>query len=158
MNEVIFKKCKKIFIEKLYDYDFPWIDLSKNSLIDQIFIKIFRVKNIQSKKYLSVKEEKIIDTYIDIINYIIIMLIQTEAKKIQNISHKQVIILYNNKIISIKRYLNDCLCIKTSPSIKDLLNKIWYLKSNKSISIERLQHISFKMIYKIILLSKIMNK
>ncbi|WP_185855455.1 nucleotide modification associated domain-containing protein [Blattabacterium cuenoti] len=144
--DLIFEKCKKLFLEKLEDYDLSWIFLKENSIIDQIFIKIFRIKNIKIKKSQSVIEEEIIDTYIDIINYIIILLIKLYVKKKQMekvINHNNIINLYNKKVEVIKNCMKNNLYKKKFSSIEDLFKEISYLKNHKEIffSYEKLKKV-----------------
>ncbi|WP_185867076.1 nucleotide modification associated domain-containing protein [Blattabacterium cuenoti] len=132
--DFIIQKCRKLFSEKLIDYGLSWKFLHNYSIIDQILIKIIRIKNIQLKGNQKIKEEKIIDTYIDIINYLIIILIKLDiyfTSNFNKISHHDVILIYNQKFISIKNYI-DCTNITFNKfSINDLLKNISYIKKNK---------------------------
>ncbi|WP_185877309.1 nucleotide modification associated domain-containing protein [Blattabacterium cuenoti] len=124
----IIKKCENIFLEKLKYYGLSWIILKNYSIIDQILIKIIRIKNINIKKSFSVKEEKIIDTYIDVINYLIIALIKIELKCEKKISNNNAIILYKKKIKTIKKLVK--IIENKNCSIDIILNKLLYLRKN----------------------------
>ncbi|AER40796.1 MAG: DUF1599 domain-containing protein [Flavobacteriales bacterium] len=134
--DFIIKRCKKIFEEKLKDYDFSWRVVKICSMIDQIFIKVFRIHNIQKRGSQKVEEEKIIDTYMDVINYIVITLIKLNINNEENISHPKVINLYNqqfNKINSNKKIVK-----REKLTINKILEYILYLKQKKEeISLEQ---------------------
>ncbi|WP_185862074.1 nucleotide modification associated domain-containing protein [Blattabacterium cuenoti] len=150
------QKCRKLFLIKLKDYDISWKFLKISSIIDQILIKVVRIKNIQFKGFQKVKEEKITDTYIDIINYIIIILIKLDVFFVLNfniISHDDVIFIYNKKLDKIKNLnINENFKYK---SINYIFEKILYLKKNeKKISLKKLEKFCFKMLTKTIFLLK----
>jgi len=75
--EQIIGQCEDIFIKKTKDYGTAWRVLRSISIVDQIYIKAFRIRTIQE-----VGEQKIGDDipgeFIGIINYSIIGLIQLE--------------------------------------------------------------------------------
>ncbi|WP_185861202.1 nucleotide modification associated domain-containing protein [Blattabacterium cuenoti] len=154
----IIKECRKLFLGKLKDYGLSWKFFHNSSIIDQILIKVIRIKNIQSKGYQIIKEEKITDTYIDIINYLIIILIKLDISFISNfhkISHHDVIFIYHNKLKKIKSYTNRIYIQKTENqfSINHILENILYLKKNKEkIIFEDLEKFCFEILVKIIFL------
>ncbi|WP_185857886.1 nucleotide modification associated domain-containing protein [Blattabacterium cuenoti] len=157
MNSIdfIIQKCRKLFLEKLKDYGLSWKFFHNNSIIDQILIKIIRIKNIESKGYQKVKNEIIIDTYIDIINYLLILLIKLDIFFISNfhkISNNDVISIYNKKWDQIKNYTNFCCMNKilNKFSINHFLDKILFLKQNPEI--KELEKFCFKILTQIILL------
>jgi hypothetical protein len=69
--------CKEIFIKKTTDYGTAWRVLRTISVIDQIFIKAQRIKNLQETKVQMVSDD-IASEFKGIINYGIIGLIQLE--------------------------------------------------------------------------------
>jgi len=73
----VIKKCEDIFLKKTVDYGTAWRVLRPISIVDQIYIKAYRIRTIQE-----VGEQKIGDDipgeFIGIINYSIIGLIQLE--------------------------------------------------------------------------------
>ncbi len=71
----VIEKCKDVFIKKTRDYGTAWRVLRTISVVDQIFIKALRIKNIQEKKAQLV-EDDISSEFLGIINYAIIGLIQ----------------------------------------------------------------------------------
>jgi Nucleotide modification associated domain 1 len=67
--------CKDIFIKKASDYGTAWRVLRHLSVVDQIFIKAQRIKNLQEKKVQLVVDD-IEGEFRGIINYGVIGLIQ----------------------------------------------------------------------------------
>ncbi len=68
-------QCKDLFVKKASDYGTSWRVLRPISIVDQIYIKAWRIRQIQEKG-----EQKIADSieseFIGIVNYGIIALIQ----------------------------------------------------------------------------------
>ncbi|WP_341655306.1 DUF1599 domain-containing protein [Blattabacterium cuenoti] len=158
-DDLIIYKCRKLFLEKLKDYGVSWNFFHNYSIIDQILMKIVRIKNIQLKGYQKIKEEKIIDTYIDIVNYLIIILIKFEICSTSHfhkkISNNDVIFIYNKKWNKIKNYI-DCMD-KTfiQFSINNVLKNIFFLKKKKeNILFKELEQFCFKILVEIIFLLK----
>ncbi|WP_341654871.1 DUF1599 domain-containing protein [Blattabacterium cuenoti] len=158
-DDLIIYKCRKLFLEKLKDYGVSWKFFHNYSIIDQILMKIVRIKNIQLKGYQKIKEEKIIDTYIDIVNYLIIILIKFEICSTSHfhkkISNNDVIFIYNKKWNKIKNYI-DCMD-KTfiQFSINNVLKNIFFLKKKKeNILFKELEQFCFKILVEIIFLLK----
>ncbi|WP_238784397.1 DUF1599 domain-containing protein [Blattabacterium cuenoti] len=154
--DLIIQKCRKLFLSKLKYYDVSWKYLKHSSMTDQILIKVIRIKNIESKGYQEVKEEKIIDTYIDVINYIIIMLIKLDVffvLNINKISHNDVIRLYNEKF----KKITNCICTNVyvfkNQSISSILDKMLSLKKEISfLSFQKLEGFYFQILIETILL------
>jgi hypothetical protein len=69
--------CKDIFLQKTKDYGTAWRVLRPISIVDQIFIKAQRIKNLQEKKVQLVVDD-IDGEFIGIINYGVIGLMQLE--------------------------------------------------------------------------------
>jgi len=69
------KDCKTIFLKKTNDYGTAWRVLRTISVVDQIFIKALRIRNIQSLSEQKVDDD-ITSEFIGIINYGVIGLIQ----------------------------------------------------------------------------------
>ncbi|WP_341664756.1 DUF1599 domain-containing protein [Blattabacterium cuenoti] len=158
-DDLIIHKCRKLFLEKLKDYGISWKFFHNYSIIDQILMKIVRIKNIQSKGYQKIKEEKITDTYIDIVNYLIIILIKFEFCSTSHfhkkISNNDVIFIYNKKLKKIKNYI-DCMD-KTfiQFSINNVFKNILFLKKKKEkILFKELEEFCFKTLIEIIFLLK----
>jgi ribosomal protein L24 len=75
-NDVI-KQCRDIFIKKTKDYGTAWRVLRTISVIDQIYIKAYRIRTIQEKGEQKIGDD-IVAEFIGIINYSIIGLVQLE--------------------------------------------------------------------------------
>ncbi|MCB0699988.1 MAG: DUF1599 domain-containing protein [Chitinophagales bacterium] len=75
----IVAQCKDLFVKKAADYGTSWRVLRPISIVDQIYIKAWRIRQIQEKG-----EQKIADSieseFIGIVNYGIIALIQYAMK------------------------------------------------------------------------------
>ena len=73
----IIEICKDIYLKKSKDYGSAWRILRAPSLTDQIFIKAQRIRSIQEKNEMKIKEN-IDGEFIGIINYCIMAIIQLE--------------------------------------------------------------------------------
>ncbi len=69
------ERCKEIFLKKTIDYGTAWRVLRTISVVDQIFIKALRIRNIQSLTERKVDDD-VVSEFIGIINYGVIGLIQ----------------------------------------------------------------------------------
>lgn len=67
--------CKDIFLKKTKDYGTSWRVLRTISVIDQIYIKALRIRNLQEIKTQKVADD-IPSEFIGILNYAVIGLIQ----------------------------------------------------------------------------------
>lgn len=76
----IIRQCEEIFIKKTKDYGTSWRVLRSISIIDQIYIKAQRIRNIQEMGLQKVENvgDDIRSEFVGIINYSIIGLIQME--------------------------------------------------------------------------------
>lgn len=68
-------QCRQIFEAKLKDYGPAWRILRPESLTDQIFIKVSRIRNLETKGNARVNEG-IIPEFVGIVNYAIVGQIQ----------------------------------------------------------------------------------
>lgn len=144
--DFLMKKCEELFKEKLKVYDLSWKEIQISSIIDQIFIKVVRIKNIQERGFQEVEEEKVIDTFIDVINYIVITLIKLNIDFKKKVSHSEVMNIYIQKFYKIKELYNDN-SQKESISIENLLEEILYLKQKETkILYKKLENICLKML------------
>lgn len=71
--------CKIVFAQKIVDYGSSWRIFRLSSLVDQIFIKAFRIRTLQEKKTQKVSDP-VVSEFIGIVNYGIIMLIQNKIQ------------------------------------------------------------------------------
>lgn len=78
--DIIVKECEDIFLHKTKDYGTAWRVLRSISIIDQVYIKAQRIRNIQETGQQKVGNigDDIRSEFIGIINYSIIGLIQLE--------------------------------------------------------------------------------
>jgi hypothetical protein len=76
----VIKNCKEIFLKKTKDYGTSWRVLRTISVVDQIFIKALRIRNIQELKEQKVSDD-IASEFIGIINYGAIGLVQLQLNK-----------------------------------------------------------------------------
>jgi len=76
----IIEQCEEIFLKKTRDYGTAWRVLRNISIVDQIYIKAQRIRNIQETGEQKVEKlgDDIRSEFIGIINYSIIGLIQME--------------------------------------------------------------------------------
>jgi len=98
--------CKTIFLKKTNDYGTAWRVLRTISVVDQIFIKALRIRNIQSLSEQKVDDD-IISEFIGIINYGAIGLIQLRLNNpvVEELSVKQASDLYDKAILETKNVL-----------------------------------------------------
>ena len=78
--DVVVKECEEIFLKKTRDYGTAWRVLRAISIVDQVYIKAQRIRNIQETGEQKVENigDDIRSEFIGIINYSIIGLIQLE--------------------------------------------------------------------------------
>ncbi len=68
-------RCKDLYIKKVADYGTSWRVLRPISIVDQIYIKAWRIRQIQENKTQLI-DDSIESEFIGIVNYAIIALIQ----------------------------------------------------------------------------------
>ena len=71
----IVAQCKDLFVKKASDYGTSWRVLRPISIVDQIYIKAWRIRQIQEKGQQKI-QDSIESEFIGIVNYGIIALIQ----------------------------------------------------------------------------------
>lgn len=86
-------ECSKIFRGKQKDYGSSWKTLRPISLIDQIMIKLLRIRALEEKKE-NVVGDSIFDELKGIFNYSVIGLIQSEFKYYETITDND---MFDNK-------------------------------------------------------------
>lgn len=75
--DTVIEYCKNIFTKKTIDYGTAWRVLRTISVVDQIFIKALRIRNIQNLQQQKVDDD-VQSEFAGIINYALIGLIQFE--------------------------------------------------------------------------------
>ncbi len=100
--------CKDIFIKKTRDYGTSWRVLRTISVIDQIFIKAQRIRNIQEMGVQKV-EDDIRSEFKGIVNYAVIGLVQLEKKSetVEDLPVEEVNALYDKMILLAKNTMLD---------------------------------------------------
>ena len=78
--DAVIRECEGIFLKKTQDYGTSWRVLRTISIVDQIYIKAQRIRNIQEKGTQLVENigDDIRSEFIGIVNYSVIGLIQLE--------------------------------------------------------------------------------
>lgn len=71
----VIESCRDIFTRKTRDYGTAWRVLRTISIVDQIFIKAQRIRNLQEKKNQRISDDTR-DEFIGIVNYAVIGLVQ----------------------------------------------------------------------------------
>lgn len=100
--------CKDIFIKKTKDYGTSWRVLRMISIVDQIYIKAQRIRNIQEKQTQKIGDD-ITCEFIGIVNYGVIGLIQIDlgTSIVEDLDVEKVSVLYNEKIAIAKQLMED---------------------------------------------------
>jgi hypothetical protein len=100
------ERCKSIFTKKTIDYGTAWRVLRTISVIDQIFIKALRIRNIQGLGERKV-EDDVQSEFIGIINYAVIGLIQLRLQNpvVEELSVKQAGNFYDEAVREAKQVL-----------------------------------------------------
>ncbi len=75
--KVAIGKCKELYVKKVADYGTSWRVLRAISIVDQIYIKAWRIRQIQEKQTQRIGDS-IESEFVGIVNYGIIALIQLE--------------------------------------------------------------------------------
>ena len=100
------KLCKDIFLKKTKDYGTSWRVLRTISVIDQIYIKALRIRNLQE-----IKEQKVADDipseFIGILNYAVIGLMQLQKSNatVDELTVEQAGLLYDQTVASVKEVM-----------------------------------------------------
>lgn len=106
--DVAVQACRDIFLKKTNDYGTSWRVYRTISVVDQIYIKAKRIRNIQEKGEQKISDD-IISEFKGILNYGIIGLIQLDLKtdEVENLPVALVEDLYNKKIARAKELMLD---------------------------------------------------
>lgn len=101
--ESVIEQCEDIFIKKTADYGTAWRVLRSISIVDQIYIKAYRIRTIQELAQQKI-EDNINSEFVGIINYAIIGLIQLELTEDdeEELTTGTVKVLYDKYLIAAK--------------------------------------------------------
>ena len=102
------KNCEDIFIKKTKDYGTSWRVYRMISVVDQIYIKAKRIRNIQEKKLQKIDDD-LISEFKGIVNYGIIGLIQLDLQndETEDLDVDVAKKMYDEKIEIAKRLMED---------------------------------------------------
>jgi len=106
-NTVI-ESCKNIYLKKTKDYGTAWRVLRTISVVDQIFIKALRIRNIQDLAERMV-DDNITSEFIGIINYGAIGLIQLRLQNptVEDLPVNEASSLYDDAVQEAKKVLQN---------------------------------------------------
>jgi hypothetical protein len=101
--DAVIEYCKNIFIKKTIDYGTAWRVLRTISVVDQIFIKALRIRNIQNLQQQKVDDD-VQSEFAGIINYALIGLIQFEINNavVEELSVETASKLYDVAVVATK--------------------------------------------------------
>lgn len=85
-------EAKKLMQDKNHDYDEAWRSMRISSFTDLILMKLFRTKQIEDNKGLTLISEGVEANYMDIINYAVFALIKMEYPNQEESISKDIII------------------------------------------------------------------
>lgn len=102
------KNCKDIFIKKASDYGTSWRVLRTISVVDQIFIKAIRIRNIQENEEKKVADD-IVTEFKGILNYAVIGIIQLNSGRaaVEELQVNEVSSWYDEAIALTKKIMLD---------------------------------------------------
>ena len=102
------KSCEDIFIKKTKDYGTSWRVYRTISVVDQIYIKAKRIRNIQEKGEQKIGDD-ILSEFKGILNYALIGLIQLDLMddESEELDVRMVEKMYDEKITTAKKLMQD---------------------------------------------------
>lgn len=103
-----FQKCREIFLKKVQDYGTSWRVLRMISIVDQIFIKAIRIRNIQ-ELHRQMIEDNIESEFKGMVNYGVIGLIQIDkgTHSVEDLSAKEAEKLFEEKVKMARELMTD---------------------------------------------------
>jgi hypothetical protein len=106
--DTVIKNCEDIFIKKTKDYGTSWRVYRTISVVDQIYIKAKRIRNIQEKKLQRIDDD-LLSEFKGIVNYGVIGLIQLELQDDETEEMDVDIVkkMYDEKITVAKKLMED---------------------------------------------------
>jgi len=106
--DTVIKSCKEIFIKKSKDYGTSWRVYRTISVVDQIYIKAKRIRNIQEKKLQKIDDD-LLSEFNGIVNYGVIGLIQLDLQndETEDMDVEIVSKMYDEKISISKKLMED---------------------------------------------------
>jgi hypothetical protein len=106
--DAVIKNCEDIFIKKTKDYGTSWRVYRTISVVDQIYIKAKRIRNIQEKKLQRIDDD-LLSEFKGIVNYGVIGLIQLALQNDETEEMDVAIVkrMYDEKIAVSKKLMED---------------------------------------------------
>src|SRR5215218_8632873 len=100
--------CEEIFIKKTKDYGTSWRVYRTISVVDQIYIKAKRIRNIQEKKLQKIDDD-LLSEFKGIVNYGVIGLIQLDLQhdETEDMDVDIVSKMYDEKVAISKKLMED---------------------------------------------------
>ena len=100
----IIQDCKNVFLKKTSDYGTAWRVLRTISVVDQIFIKALRIRNIQNIEKRKVDDD-VSSEFAGIINYALIGLIQLKISNpmVEELSLQRASALFDDAATTVKQ-------------------------------------------------------
>jgi len=100
--------CKEIFLKKAADYGTSWRVLRTISVVDQIFIKAIRIRNIQEHEEQKIADD-IVSEFKGILNYGVIGIIQLSLGKpaVEDLELTSVNTMYDNAVAEARKTMLD---------------------------------------------------
>lgn len=100
------QQCRNIFVRKAKDYGTSWRVLRTISVVDQVFIKAQRIRNIQEKGNQQVADD-ITSEFRGILNYAVIGLIQLDLNSaiVEDIPAEQAARWFDERIAQAKKVM-----------------------------------------------------
>jgi hypothetical protein len=104
----VVRECRQIFLKKTADYGTSWRVYRPISVVDQIFIKASRIRNIQETKQQRI-EDGIRSEFMGILNYAVIGLMQLELgnEDVEQLPVERVTALYDETIAQAENLMKD---------------------------------------------------
>jgi len=99
-------KCRSLFEQKMKDYGTAWRVLRLSSLIDQLYIKARRIRNIEENQTQKI-EDPVDGEFIGIVNYSLMSLIQLElgATETCHLSYLEILAQYDLHLAEAKNLM-----------------------------------------------------
>ncbi len=96
-------ECRRLFTQKMKDYGTAWRVLRISSLIDQLYIKAARIRNIEENKLQKI-DDPVDQEYIGIINYSLMSLIQLKLGATDDckLTHAEILTHYDQQLTEAK--------------------------------------------------------
>lgn len=101
---IIVNRCRHLFMQKAADYGTSWRLLRPVSIVDQLYIKAWRIRQIQENKGVQKIEDSIESEFVAIVNYGYIALIQLQLREQENVDLNLELVaeLYDTQVAEVR--------------------------------------------------------